>query len=361
MRILLITTDAFGGHGGIAQYNRDLLMALAAMPEVEEVVAVPRNVQYAPGELPAKLRFHAEAAGGKLRFVRKAIAVARGHFDLVVCGHINLLPVAALLKLKLRAPLALLAYGIDVWQPHSSVLVRSLLGSADAVWSISEITRDKMVSWSGLDRTKFSILPNAIALDRYGPGPKNPVLVERYGLAGRKVIMILCRLPGREQYKGVDEILELMPKLLAKEPRLIFLVAGDGNDRPRLEKKAASLGVSDKVVFTGFVPEGEKVDHYRLADAFVMPGRGEGFGFVFLEALACGVPVVASKLDGSREAVRNGKLGRVVDPDDPAEVEAAIVGALGDPHGVPSGLAYFAFPEFQRRIMDATRKMARRR
>jgi len=170
----------------------------------------------------------------------------------------------------------------------------------------------------------------------------------------------LCRLPGKERYKGVDEVLELMPKLLLREPRLVFLVAGDGDDRPRLEEKAASLGVSDRVVFTGFVPEREKVDHYRLADVFVMPGRGEGFGFVFLEALACGVPVVASKLDGSREAVRNGQLGRLVDPGDPAELEAAILGALSDRHGVPDGLAYFAFPEFQKRIVEATRRAVRR-
>jgi len=360
MRILVITTDAFGGHGGIAQYNRDLLTALAAMPEVEEVVGVPRNLQFPPGELPAKLRYHPEAAGSKLRFVRKAFAIAHGHFDLILCGHVNLLPVAALLNLKIKAPLVLLIYGIDVWQSHPSALVRRIIGKVDAVWSISEITRDKMMAWSGLDQEKFAILPNAINLDRYGPGPRTTTLVKRYGLDGRRVIMVLCRLSGTERYKGVDEVLELMPRLFLKEPRLTFLVAGDGDDRPRLEGKAATLGVADRVVFTGFVPEAEKIDHYRLADAFVMPGRGEGFGFVFLEALACGVPVVASKLDGSREAVRNGLLGRLVDPTAPAELEAAILGVLDEPHGVPDGLAYFSFPEFQKRVTEATRKAVKR-
>jgi phosphatidylinositol alpha-1,6-mannosyltransferase len=356
MRILLITTDAFGGHGGIAQFNRDLLTALCAMPEVEEVVAVPRILPFPHGDLPVKLRYHPEAAGGKLHFVREAFAAARGHFDLVVCGHINLLSVAALLNLKVQAPLVLLVYGIDVWQPHTSALVRHLVGRVDAVWSISEITRDKMVGWSGLVPAKFTILPNAIDLDCYGPGPRNPSLVERYGLAGRKVIMMLGRLSAFERYKGVDEVLDVMPRLIQDKPALTFLIAGDGNDRRRLEGKAASLGVANQVVFTGFVPEAEKIDHYRLADAFVMPGRGEGFGFVFLEALACGVPVVASKLDGSREAVRNGLLGRLVDPDDSAELEAAILNVLNDPHGVPEGLAYFAVPEFQKRVMDATCK-----
>ena len=77
----------------------------------------------------------------------------------------------------------------------------------------------------------------------------------------------------------------------------------------RLERKAASLGLKGNVVFAGRVSEAEKADHYRLADVFVMPGRQEGFGFVFLEAMACGIPVVASSVDGSREAVLNGELG----------------------------------------------------
>jgi glycosyltransferase involved in cell wall biosynthesis len=85
-------------------------------------------------------------------------------------------------------------------------------------------------------------------------------------------------------------------------------------DRRCLQEKARSLGVHGRVVFAGYVPESEKADHYRLADAYVMPGRGEGFGIVYLEALACGVPVVASEVDGSREAVREGALGILVDP-----------------------------------------------
>ena len=72
------------------------------------------------------------------------------------------------------------------------------------------------------------------------------------------------------------------------------------------------LDLNSRVVFTGFIPESEKADHYRLADAYAMPSWGEGFGFVFLEAMACGVPVVASAIDGGKEAVLDGKLGFVV-------------------------------------------------
>lgn len=357
MRVLALLTDAYGAHGGIAQYNRDLMRALVAMPEVEEVVALPRNVSYALEDLPGNLRYHPEAAAGRLRYVLTAIGLVRERFDLVVCGHINLLPIAALVNLKFRAPMALLVYGIDVWKPHSSRLVRRLLGKVSAFWSISEFTRDRMIAWSGLPKEKFTILPNAIHLERYGPGPKNPALEARYGLSGCKVIMMLGRLSASERYKGVDEVLEAMPRLLEREPTLKFLVAGDGDDRPRLEDKARKLGLADRVVFAGFVAEGEKADVFRLADAFVMPGRGEGFGFVFLEALACGVPVVGSAIDGSREALRQGLLGRLANPDDPDDIIDSVLSLLGARQPPAKGLEYFSFSAFAARTAKAAAEL----
>jgi glycosyltransferase involved in cell wall biosynthesis len=89
-----------------------------------------------------------------------------------------------------------------------------------------------------------------------------------------------------------------------------------------------------------------------------MPGRGEGFGFVFLEALACGIPAVGSKLDGSREALRGGALGVLVDPRRPEEIAAGILKALGQPPGViPPGLDYFSFENFQKRCHAILRQV----
>jgi glycosyltransferase involved in cell wall biosynthesis len=110
-------------------------------------------------------------------------------------------------------------------------------------------------------------------------------------------------------------------------------------------------GVADRVIFTGIFDEREKADLYALADVFVMPSRGEGFGFVFLEAMASGVPVIASKHDGGREALLGGKLGALVDPSNPAEIRAAIEDALATrSRKVPEGLDYFAFERFAERV-----------
>jgi len=162
--------------------------------------------------------------------------------------------------------------------------------------------------------------------------------------------MTLGRLDSYERYKGFDVIIELLPKLSEIIPNLAYLIVGEGSDRERLEQKVRSLNLQEQVIFTGFISEAKKADHYCLADVYVMPSKGEGFGFVFLEAMACGIPVVASKVDGSCEAVRNGLLGIIVNPDDPEEVKAGIIEALKRPKGViPQGLEYFSYENFERR------------
>lgn len=350
MRVLVLTTDAFGGQGGIAQYNRDLLGALCALPGCDEVVALPRLRPREPEPLPMKLVYLDDGLKGKWAYTLAAWRAARERCNLVVCGHINLLPAAAIAAWRCAAPLVLLIYGIDAWQPHRSRLVNRLLSRVAHVISISEITRERFSAWSGIPHQRIHILPNAIELGRYGAGSRNPQLVQRYGLDGKRVLMTLGRLSATERYKGFDEVLDLLPELLKPLPNLVYLIAGDGDDRGRLQRKAQTLGVADYVIFTGYIPESEKADHYRLADAYVMPGRGEGFGFVLLEAMACGVPAVASRLDGSREAVRSGELGIVVDPNDREELRAGIFAALAQPKRVPPGIAYFTISNFQRRL-----------
>lgn len=356
-RILLLTTDAYGGHGGIAHYNRCLAEALAEIPEVEEVVVLPRVMRFAPEEIPEKVRFVTKAAGGKLRYLRTLLPLAAQRFDLVICGHINLLPLAAPFAMLKRTPLVLQVHGIDVWQPVPRATL--WLNKVNAVWTVSALTRDRMNTWAKLPESKYSIIPNTIHPERCGLAPKRTDLVERYGLEGRKVIMTLARLAGFERYKGIDEILEVLPALLEQEPNLVYMVLGDGDDQPRLEAKAKSLGIADKVVFGGFIGETDKADSLRLADVFALPGRGEGFGIVYLEAMACGIPVVGSALDGSREALRDGMLGELVDPTDPASIRLGILHALTKPKEIPPGLSYFAWPAFTQRVADAVRSLTK--
>jgi glycosyltransferase involved in cell wall biosynthesis len=280
------------------------------------------------------------------------VLIKREQYDVVLCGHINLLPFAGIASRLLGAKQILLIYGWDAWWPTGRRLSDRLVAYSDLVISISRFTKQRFLSWSAVQDNKVRLLPNAVHLEEYGAGAKPHYLEQRYGLGGKKVLMTLGRLLQSEQQKGIDELLEILPELLTERRDLTYVIAGDGDDKQRLQRKVATLGLAKHVMFTGRVPEEEKADHYRLADVFVMPGRQEGFGFVFLEAMASGIPVVASSLDGSREAVLDGKLGELADPNDREALKAAIHRALRRPRQVPDGLAFFSYEKFCERLQD---------
>jgi glycosyltransferase involved in cell wall biosynthesis len=360
VRILALVSDAFGGMGGIAQYNRDLLGALCSYPGVTEVVAVTRRGPLPLEPLPPKLTYVTRGINSKLRYLLAELRclATPGKYGLICCCHLFLLPLAYLAKWKTGAPLALVIFGLDAWQPPRSALAARLASRVDAVISISEVTAARFLAWARLSRDRVFLLPNAVAPQHYGAGGKNPDLLQRYGLAGKIVLLTLSRLCATDNYKGIDEVLGLMPALAAEVPEIAYLIVGDGDDRERLQAKARTLGVADRVVFASFIPEKEKPDHYRLADAYVMPGWGEGFGFVYLEAMACGIPALGSKLDGSREALRQGELGILVDPHDRDELLWGLLEVLQRPREViPPGLSYFSLENFTRRCHVIVRRL----
>jgi len=306
-----------------------------------------------PGPLPAKLTYVTAGLNSKLKYVVSALNVVRSasRFDLILCPLINLLPITFLLRPWVRAPIVAVIHGIDAWNPTSRRFTNYLVGEIDALIAVSDLTKQRFLGWAKLDSDMAFVLPPAIDLEAFRPGPKDAALLDKYGLTGKTVLMTLGRLASYERYKGFDEILELLPTLSKEIPNVAYLIVGDGSDRPQLERKARALGVHNRVVFAGLISEAEKADHYRLADAYVMPGRAEGFGIVYLEAMACGIPVVASKLDGSREAVRHGALGIMVDPRDREDIRAGIVEALDRAKGVvPEGLEYFSYKKFEQRL-----------
>ena len=347
--VLYLCTDAYGGYGGIAQYNRDLLAAVSASPAVRETLVLPRVVGGPLEAVPPRVRFDARSAGATARFVLRALARATSRPGLIVCAHLNLLPVAVALKKATGARLVLGIYGIDAWTDPGRRGLHWMLRQLDAVYSISDFTLQRFQAWAPVADVPAFLLPNAVHLEDYAAGEKPAALLDRYGLRGKTVLMTTGRMDARERYKGFDQVLGSLARLAPAHPGLAYVVVGRGDDQPRIEALARALGVRDRVTFTGFVDEAEKADHFRLADAYVMPSGGEGFGFVFLEALACGVPCVGSDTDGGREALRLGQLGRLVRPDDPAGLDAAVLGALATPKGIPDGLAHFAFPRFAER------------
>ncbi len=349
MKFLVLVTDAYGGTGGIAQYCRDFISALASYPATDGITVIPRVIARDIHPVPANVVHIPRAAGSKARFISQAMREIRhDRFDWIVCGHANLLPVAWAASRISGAPLLLLTYGIEVWDAKGHAF-RYFLSQSRAIVSISTFTIGRMREWAP-STLEFLLLPNAVDLSAYTPGEPDAALRMRLGIENSRVLLTLGRMEASEQAKGFDEILETLPRLLELFPDLVYIAAGDGSDRKRLESKAADLGLGGHVRFPGYVPESEKLDYYRLADVFAMPSRLEGFGYVFLEALAAGVPVVASSVDGSREAVREGRWGILVDPAEPEEVFQGISSALLSPF-VPSRseLDFFSWEAFEGR------------
>jgi len=361
--VLMLLSDAFGGFGGIAKFNRDFLIALCANPIIERVVAVPRVASQKSEPLPPKLTYATSALGSKAHFMSATLAAARdlrpngkSAAPIIICGHINLLPAALVARKICSGRVYLIIHGIEAWKPLRNPILNACVRQIDDFIAVSTVTRRRFLRWSGLRQDQGMILPDCVDLSIFTPGPKSITLMERYDLENRTVLLTLGRLATEERYKGVDEVLEIMPSLIQEIPNIAYLIVGDGSDRIRLEQKARQLGVAERIIFAGRISDEEKVDHYRLADAYVMPSSGEGFGIVYLEALACGIPVIGSKIDGSRDALRNGRLGILVNPTDSAELRAAILQTLAakdqGANERRNGVEYFSVDRFRQRVFE---------
>lgn len=370
MRILFLTIDAFGGYGGIAQYNRDFLKALCSLPQVDQVVALPRTVEAHGESLPPKLSYLENSARGKLIYLCTTLhtTVTVRNFDLVLCAHINLLPLANLVGLIKNCPVVPVLYGVEAWTPTAKSRINRACRSVQQFISIRTYTAERFCEWTGANLRHCHYLPNSIDTSKFFPAPPDPVLIDRYGLAGRTVIMTTGRLSNapNELRKGFDEILDILPELSRIVPNISYLIVGDGPDRGRLEMIAKELGVDARVVFTGRIQEEEKADHYRLADVFAMPGSNPEFDryplrFVFLEALACGIPVVGCTPEGKGESASpEGKLITQIDPNDKDSILKGILSAIGTRGSrAADRIAPFAVKPYQLRVASILSKLTK--
>jgi glycosyltransferase involved in cell wall biosynthesis len=355
VKVLALCGDGYGGFGGISRFNRDLLGCVCGLNEVHSVVGLARQGNRPFGTLPPKLIWR--VLPGKAAFAAESIRSAAVHRPaLVICGLVNLAPVAAAAARIAGARLWTIGHGIDLWERPTSLRARSLERS-HLVTTVSRYTRARLLSWSTLPPERVRVLSNTFDRDRFTPGPPSHDLARRYGVEGRRVLMSLGRLEAREAYKGQDRVIRVLPSLLRSEPGLRYLIAGDGSDRPRLEQLAREQGVAEQVVFAGRIADDEIVEHYRLADVFVLPSTGEGFGIVFLEAASCGTPVVAGSVDGSVDALREGQIGTLVDPNDPADLERGILLALKRGRDVPAGLEALNLACFRSSVASLFRRV----
>jgi phosphatidylinositol alpha-1,6-mannosyltransferase len=205
-------------------------------------------------------------------------------------------------------------------------VARRALGTAARVIALSRYSRDEVIA-AGAKPDRVRIVPPGVDPPGDDPLPPRP--------NGRPTIVTVARLA--ERYKGFDVILRSLPLVAARVPEVRWVVVGDGPLRGELEATAVSLGVADRVLFVGAVSDAERTAWLDRSHVFAMVSRvpagrgvGEGFGLVYLEAAARGLPVVAANVGGSADAVVDGQTGLLVDPADHVAVADALTQLLRD-------------------------------
>lgn len=312
LNMLALVTDAWGGRGGIAQYNRDLLGALAKAG-AGAITVLPRHAPD-PAAPPPEVR-QAKARPGRLAYSLDAVLLTLSNpVEVVFCGHLYMAPLARLIARIKGAKLVIQTHGIEAWT-RPKAAQRAALENADLVLAVSRYTRQSILGWAAIPPERVVVLPNTVG-EGFTPGD-GAALRTAWGLEGARVLLTVGRMDSLERYKGHDRIIAALPSLAED---VVYLAIGDGDDRPRLEALARDLGVAGRVRFAGAQSDAVRLEAYRMADLFVMPSTGEGFGIVFLEAMACGTPALGLGVAGARDALGDGELGHMARRDDLVDV-----------------------------------------
>ncbi len=244
--------------------------------------------------------------------------------------------VPSLLSAVLDVKVVLVAHGWEIVRAGGiwrRCLKRIALGRADWVVAVSRYTQGKVLEARGhKDRTR--VVANGVDPSQFRPGSRPDDLVRRFGLEEKKVILTLARIVER---KGHDQVIEALPEVMAAVPEAVYLIVGRGGYREPLEEIAERCDVRDWVIFAGYVPDAERADFYNLSDVVAMPcrelanqGNVEGFGIVFLEAGACGKPVIGGRSGGVEDAIVEGETGFLVDPMDGHQIADRLIRLLTD-------------------------------
>jgi phosphatidyl-myo-inositol dimannoside synthase len=271
------------------------------------------------------------------RLLRHAYRIARTRgVDMVHCGRVMPEGVIGYLLRKIaRIPYCVYAHGEEIGTALSSrqltLLMRRAYGAADRIIANSRNTQ-ALLSRIGVPETRIVLIPPGVDIRRFTPADSEESR-RRLGLQGQRILLTVGRLQRR---KGQDMVIRAMPALRASIPNLRYVIVGSGEEEAHLRSLALQLGVGTCVSFVGAAPDRDLPDYYRACDVFVLPNREEanqdieGFGIVFLEANACGKPVVGGRSGGTSDAVLDGVTGLLVDGESPSALTLALRSLLQD-------------------------------
>jgi phosphatidylinositol alpha-1,6-mannosyltransferase len=257
------------------------------------------------------------------------------------CGQVLSSGIAGLLcKKLLGVPYIVYVYGSETVRLGSSGLARRLMhavmNNSDRVIANSQVTAEEFIAF-GTDADHIQVIYPGVDATRFNLDLPDQIMIERYGLQGKKVLLTVARLDER---KGHDTVIRALGMLAQEEPNLIYLVPSIGREEERLRQLVQELKLEDRVQFLGLIPNEDLPKLYNVCDIYIMPNRVttesalagdiEGFGIAFVEAGACGKPVIACRSGGAVEAVLDDETGLLVEPGSDEAVADAIRRLLHD-------------------------------
>jgi glycosyltransferase involved in cell wall biosynthesis len=349
-RVLLLAPEIFASEGGIPRILQLYLKSLCeiAEPDGEVRLLALNDLAFKPERVRqyanASLREQAACGRNKLEFIRTALRMSR-RSDVIICGHVFLLPVAWLAaRLNRRLRYALVAHGIEVWRSFR-ISERIALRGASRVLCVSDFTRQELLKNCPLPDGRAVVLHNAL-------DPRFTIAAGLPLFQCAPVILVVTRLTWDDRYKGVQHMIEAMPAIRRAIPDAILRVIGRGDDLERLRALARENGMSNAVEFLGYVEDTRLVEELKSCRLFALPSRKEGFGLVFLEAMAHGRPCLGARAGGIPEVI-SPETGVLADYGDVPGIACAAIAALREPWSEAAILdraRAFAYEPFKDRL-----------
>jgi phosphatidylinositol alpha-1,6-mannosyltransferase len=342
-KVLLVTNDLGPRAGGIETF---ILGLLEGLPKNSLVIYTSSQKGHAPFDAQLLEKFGATVIRDRAkillptpRITRKAVRILKQYkIQNVWFGAAAPLGLmASQLRNGGASNIVALSHGHEVWWAKIPILkqiLQKIIKDIDKLGYLGAFTKNE-ISKATTEVNKLVQIAPGIDTNYFQPKKPNPALIARYQLEGRRVIVCVARLVHR---KGQDQLIKALPSILEKFPDAILLIVGQGPIEQMLRNSARQLGVTHKVIFTGRVPHGDLADYICLGEVFAMPVRSrffgievEGLGIAYLEASACGLPVVVGNSGGATDAVIDQVTGLLVDGTNVNEITDAICRLLADP------------------------------
>jgi phosphatidylinositol alpha-1,6-mannosyltransferase len=342
-KVLLVTNDLGPRAGGIETF---ILGLIEGLPKNSLVIYTSSQNGQAPFDAQLLEKFGAIVIRDRAkillptpRITRKAVRILKQYkIQNVWFGAAAPLGfMASQLRNGGATNIVALSHGHEVWWAKIPVLkqiLQKIIKDIDKLGYLGEFTKNE-ISKATTEVNKLVQIAPGIDTNHFQPKKPNPNLVSKYQLEGRRVIVCVARLVHR---KGQDQLIKALPAVLKKHPDAILLIVGQGPIEQMLRNSARQLAVTHKVIFTGRVPHADLADYISLGEVFAMPVRSrfygfevEGLGISYLEASACGLPVVVGKSGGAVDAVIDQVTGLLVDGKNVNEITDAICRLLADP------------------------------